>query len=263
MDGRCLRAGLRGAAAHDREPLGPIRSPLRARDRPRGLRARLDPVGVRRFGEHADRHAGAHGHRRRVDHAGDAVDPHERVPGRGARPRDRHLGRRVRPGHRDRTDRRRLAPQSLLVGLGLPGERSRRDRRAGRRSHDRAELEGPVAERARPGGCGPVDRRTRQPGVRDHRGAVARVDLDADPGDARVLDRRAGGVRDLGAPERSPDARRHVLREPAVHRREHLDRARVLRAVRLAVLPDAVPAVRARLRRRCKPGSAWRRSRSS
>ena len=54
-------------------------------------------------------------------------------------------------------------------------------------------------------------------------------------------------VRDLGAAQRPPDARRHVLREPAVHGREHLDRARVLRAVRLDVLPHPVPAVRARL----------------
>ena len=54
-------------------------------------------------------------------------------------------------------------------------------------------------------------------------------------------------VRGLGVPQRPPDARRHVLREPAVHRGEHLDRDGVLRALRIALLPDAVPAVRAGL----------------
>ena len=64
-----------------------------------------------------------------------------------------------------------------------------------------------------------------------------------------VRGRRARGVRRLGTAERPPHAGRHVLREPSVHGRQHLDRARVLRALRLAVLPDPVPAVRARIQR--------------
>ena len=37
-------------------------------------------VGDVRVGEPTDLHPGVHGHRRRADHAGDAVDPHQRVP---------------------------------------------------------------------------------------------------------------------------------------------------------------------------------------
>ena len=44
--------------------------------------------------EPADRDPRVHGHRRRVHHAGDAVDHHQRLPARGARPGDRVLGRR-------------------------------------------------------------------------------------------------------------------------------------------------------------------------
>ena len=54
----------------------------------------------------------------------------------------------------------------------------------------------------------------------------------------------ADRVHRVGTPERPPDARPGVLQEPAIHRREHLGDARVLRPLRIAVLPDPVPPVR-------------------
>ena len=48
--------------------------------RPGHLRHRLGAVGVRAVGDGADRHPRADGHRRGGDHAGDAVDPHQRLP---------------------------------------------------------------------------------------------------------------------------------------------------------------------------------------
>ena len=66
----------------------------RAADRPRGLRPRLARVGVRQQRRPADRHPRVHGHRRRVHHAGDAVDHHQRLPARRAGQGHRRVGRR-------------------------------------------------------------------------------------------------------------------------------------------------------------------------
>ena len=67
--------------------------------------------------DRAHRHARADGRRRVGDHAGDAVDPHQRVP-RPPRTRQGHrrVGRRVRHRHRRRADRRRRAARSTSGG---------------------------------------------------------------------------------------------------------------------------------------------------
>ena len=126
-------ARVRRPAAHRRRPGRPLR-PLP------GARLGLAVFGVgsalaavRRRRRPAHRLPGGDGHRRRVHHAGHAVDHHQRVhrsPERGkaigvwagvvgARPGPR-------PGHR------RLAARALLVGLGVPRQRADRDRRTGR-----------------------------------------------------------------------------------------------------------------------------------
>ena len=89
------------------------------------------PVGVRADSANvADRDPRAHGHRRRVHHAVDAVDHHQRLhrPG-GAGQGDRRVGRRVGARHRARPDHRRLPARALLVGLDLHRQRPDRDRR--------------------------------------------------------------------------------------------------------------------------------------
>ena len=63
---------------------------------PRGVRYRLARVGLRRQRRPADRDACVHGHRRRVHHAGDAVDHHQRLPAAGARQGHRRVGRHRR-----------------------------------------------------------------------------------------------------------------------------------------------------------------------
>ncbi len=89
------------------------------------LRPRLGGVDAGRLvlGPHRD--PGDHGPRRRLHHAGDALDPHQRVPrSQGAGPRHRHLGRVRRPRRRHRTGGRRPAARALLVALGLPHQRA-------------------------------------------------------------------------------------------------------------------------------------------
>ena len=121
-----------------------------------------------------------HGHRRRADHAGDAVDPHQRVH-RRARARARHRAvvgcrrhrRRARSGHR------RLPARALLVGLGVHRERADRDRGDRRRALPRSHVAQPEAAAARPRRRRAVDRRARCAGRRHHRGAEQRLDQPA------------------------------------------------------------------------------------
>ena len=99
-------------------------------------------VGVRAVGQRADRDPRADGHRRRVHHAVDAVDHHQRLhrPG-GAGQGDRRVGRRLGARHRARPDHRRLPARALLVGLDLHRQRADRDRRAGARLLPRARVD--------------------------------------------------------------------------------------------------------------------------
>ena len=70
--------------------------------------------------EPADRHPRRDGRRRRADHAGDALDHLERLPARGARQGDRHLGGDGGGRHRARPADRRPAARVLRLEVGLP-----------------------------------------------------------------------------------------------------------------------------------------------
>ena len=61
---------------------------------------------------------------RRLRHAVDAVDPHQRLPARRAPQGHRRLGRHRRRRRRHRPDRLRLPARALLVGLGVPRQRA-------------------------------------------------------------------------------------------------------------------------------------------
>ena len=74
----------------------------------------------------ADRVARADGPRRRGDHAHDALDPHEHLPGERAAEGDRDLGRRVRSRHRRRPDHGRLADRALRLEQRLPRQHPHR-----------------------------------------------------------------------------------------------------------------------------------------
>lgn len=133
-----------GHAAHPPSRLRPLRPGLGRR------RARAQP---------ADPHGGPRParHRRRHDHAGDAVDPAAGLP-RPARARGRH--RRVERGgrgrRRGRSGARRLPRRELLVGVGLPHQHPD----DGRDAADRPMAAAGVARRAqRPLGRDRRDRR--------------------------------------------------------------------------------------------------------
>ncbi len=97
------------------------------------------------------------------------------------------------------------------------------------------------------------------PGVGHHRGAGPGLDR---PHDAERLPRRRRVHRRLhrlGAAHRPPHARRALLRQPPLQRRQHGGDPGVLRPVRVDVPPDPVPAVRAGLQRpRGRPAGAAR-----
>ena len=147
VDRRRLHAGVRRPAAHRRQPRRPLRpqagrwpSAWRSSASVRCCAAFVGSAGA------ADRRPGAHGHRRRADHAGHAVDPHQHLPD----PEERAKAIGIWAGvsgarHRPRPRRRRLAARALLVGLGVPRQRADRRRRARRRLLLRARVAGPDA----------------------------------------------------------------------------------------------------------------------
>ena len=98
-------------------------------DRPRGLHRReprLRPRAERRL---PDRRAHRAGPRRRADEPGDALDHHGDVRAARARQGDRHLGRRLGDGARDRPARRRPAHRARQLELDLLHQRPDRHHR--------------------------------------------------------------------------------------------------------------------------------------
>ena len=200
----------------------------------------------------ADRHPGAHGHRRRADHAGHAVDPHQRLP---------------RPSERGGPSASGPACPGLGIAIGpltgglllehfwwgsvfLVNVPIVHRRRSSAASFLVPDVAGPEAH----AGSTRSARCCRSSGLvallcGDHRGAAQGLDL-------RRRSLTAFGVG--GGPARrassggscasdAPDARHPLLQEPALHRGERRDHARVLRPVRLDLPADAVPPVRARV----------------
>ena len=76
-------------------------------------------------GGRADRRPRRSGRRRRADESRDALDHHRDVPAAAARHGDRHLGRRLGDGARDRPARRRSASPSSSAGAGSSSSTSR------------------------------------------------------------------------------------------------------------------------------------------
>ncbi len=222
------------------------------------LRARFAGLGPGRIGRTADRHARGAGRRRRLHHAVDAVDPHQRLRRRRARSRHRHLGRRVGPGGGHRPRHRRMAARPLLVGRHLHGEPARSWwSPSSRPCCIVPDVEGSVRRAHRPRWAPCCRSRCWSPSCSPS--SKDRATDGRSPLILSVLRRRRGAarrVRAVGAARRAPHARRVVLREPSVLRGVDRRDARVLRHVRLDVLPDPVHAVRAWATRRCRPECA-------
>ena len=103
---RRLHARVRRPAPHRRQPRRPLRSQGRADHRPRHLRRsrrrpRRSPDSV----DAAHRRSRGDGHRRRADHAGDAVDPHQRLHRRARAARSPSACGRASPASRSRSAR--------------------------------------------------------------------------------------------------------------------------------------------------------------
>ena len=141
VDGRLVHARVRVPAAHRGQPRRPLRAQRCVAARHGRVRHGLGAVGVGQLAVAPHSHARAHGRRRRVHHAVDAVADHQRVPARGARARDLLLGRDRRYRRRARTGERRAAVRALLLGLDLPREHADRRRRAGGGRVPAAEVE--------------------------------------------------------------------------------------------------------------------------
>ena len=133
VDRRRLRARLRRPAAAGGRARRPLRAQGHPAHRPRRLRRRVARGDLRRRPIDADRAARRDRRRRRARDADDAVDHHERVPARGARPRGRHLGRR----RRRRGDHRPAAVRGDPARVVLVAGGVRHQRGAGR-GRDRA-----------------------------------------------------------------------------------------------------------------------------
>ena len=198
----------------------------------------------------ADRAARRDGHRRRDDHAGDAVGDHGRLPARGARQGDRDLvgdrGRR----HRPRPVRRRPAARVVLVELGVLAQRA--DRRPSRWSPDspsspRAATRSPARSTSAARRC--RSRRSSRSSTGSSRPARAAGPTRSCSAASRP--RRSSASRSSCGSAASPRrcCRSAFFRDPRFTRRVRRRRARLLRDDGLGLRVHAVPPVRARLQR--------------
>ncbi len=192
--------------------------------------------------------AGGDGRRRRADVPRHPGDPRQRLHGRqGARRRHRRVGGHRRPRGGPRPGHGRVVARALLVGLGADDQRARRHRRPRADRHLRAELEGLDDRPLRPPRHGPVDRRHRDPRVGRHRGPGPRLGVAHVDRRLRPRRRAARRLHRLGAPHRSPDARRLGVHQHALHRRVDLGDVRLLRPDGVRLPGDPVLPVRAGL----------------
>ena len=196
VDGERVHAHLRRAAGHRRPPGRRVRQAPDVPGRRGGVRALQRRHRLRSHPGVAGGRARGPGHGRRVHDARHAVDHHQRLPARGARQGDRHLGRRVRAGPGDRPGGGRRADRVRVLARDLLPQPAR-----GRGRGDRDAVRRPrVSRRDRGPGGGP--RRHRDAVDRPHgAGAGAGggqrmgLGLPRDPGPAGPGRGRPGGLR--------------------------------------------------------------------
>ena len=212
------------------------------------LHGRLVGVRFRAERRRPDRRPRRPGPRRRADEPGDAVDHHGDLPAAAARHRDRHLGRSLGDGTRDRPARRRTADGARQLELDLLHQRPDRHRRPDRDPVLHRRVARHVARAAtRRSWAGHVGDRPVRADLRVHRGEQLRLDLGAHPRLVRGGRRRARHVRAARAAPAAADAQPRALPQPHLQRREHGDALHRARDVRHVLLRLALHAERARL----------------
>ena len=213
-----------------------------------GAEPRLRPRAERRL---PDRRAHRAGPRRRADEPGDALDHHRDLRAARARQGDRHLGRRLGAGARDRPARRRPADRARQLELDLLHQRADRRRSASSRSRSSSTSRATQSAEQRLDVPGLVDLGGRPllAHLRVHRGEQLRLDVGADPRRVRRRGGRARHVRAARAPSARADARPVALPQPHVRRRERRDALRRPRDVRDVLLRLALHAERPRTTR--------------
>ena len=127
---RRLRADVRRVHAHRRQARRLPRPAPDLHGRPRRLHGRLARVRARAERRLPDRRPRRAGPRRRADEPRDALDHHGDLRAARARQGDRHLGRRLGDGARDRAARRRPAHRARELELDLLHQRADRHRSA-------------------------------------------------------------------------------------------------------------------------------------
>jgi hypothetical protein len=220
VDRRLVRPRLRRAPARGRRARRPVRAQGDAAVRPALVRDRCDRQWVRRVRRDRDCRSCRPGRRRGVRDAGDPFAADGDLPAAGTGQGDRHLGRVRRRRRRARPHRFRRSTGELLVGVGVPLQRSRR--RPDRRRHCRLQpaVAGRQRDAARPAGRIAVPRRPHVAALRHYRGRRAGLER---PLRGRLVPRRrrhAVRLHPLGDRRRAPDAAGLLLRRPPLQRRQ-------------------------------------------
>ena len=222
VDGRCVRARVRSAASSCRCDRRSDRPQAGPRRRPRHLRPLLAGGDLPERPRRADRPSRRHGRRRGIDHAGDAVRDHDRLPARGTRQGRRDVGRRR--GRRRCTGSPRLGRPARVASLAvdLRPQRPPGSRRTRWDARDRAGNPRDAPAPARSRRHAPLCRGSRGDRLRRHRRPRAWLGR-ADHGRlAGVRLRRSPGVRALGAAPPRSDARPAALRPARLRGRNPL-----------------------------------------
>ena len=238
-------------------------SAARARCRPASASSSSARVlaSLRQLVHRGDRRPGRHGPRRRVRHALDAVDPHQRLPRHGAPQGHRRVGRHRRWRRRHRPDRLRASCSSTSGGARCSWSTCRSS----------SSPSSPAGPASRPRAT-PSSRRSTSPAPCSRSSASApsstgssrpppRLDQPQTARHVRPSPPSRSACSPGGSCTPAPDARPALLQGPALQRRLGRHDADLLRHVR-HVLPDrpVLPAG-ARLLARSSPACSscrWR-----
>ena len=211
--------------------------------------ARLARLRARAERGRPDRRARRPGRRRGDDEPGDALDHHRDLPAAAARHGDRHLGRRLGAGARDRPARRRPDHRAHRLELDLLHQRPDRDRSAS--SSARWSSTSRATPRTSSGSTCPAWSPRRSASSRSPTALIEANNYGWTStrivGCSRSPSSRSVASSLLELRQRLPMLDLLAVPQPHLHRREHRDAARRARDVRRLLLHLALHPERPRL----------------